>query len=240
MSPLPEDLGAHFESIYAGEAERYHALVMREDLHGRLPAALAEILPADCRVAVELGAGTGRVTKILARQASRVLAFDRSAHMLAVARRELAEEPHVTFSVAPNESVPVPDATADAVVEGWSFGHAVSARAEGWQERAESLLRESFRVLRPGGTLVLVETQGTGTREPRAPGPVLPLFYDWLVRDRGFSSCWIRTDYLFPTMEEAQRLVAFFFGSMVEHEVRPDGTVIVPECTGLWWTARPA
>jgi SAM-dependent methyltransferase len=148
-----------------------------------------------------MGAGTGRVTKIVASTAARVLAFDRSPHMLDRARELLAGEVtrNVTLAAAENDAVPLPDGCADIVIEGWSFGHTV-----------------------------------TGSRAPTPPGTVLPRFYAWLENDRGFTARWIRTDYVFESLDKARELVEFFFGSMVEHEIRPDGSVLVPECTGLW------
>ena len=55
--------------------------------------------PAGCRV-LEIGAGTGRATRFLARTAKRVVAFDLSLEMIAVARCRFAEQPHVSFLVA--------------------------------------------------------------------------------------------------------------------------------------------
>lgn len=55
--------------------------------------------PAGCRV-LEVGAGTGRATRFLARTAGRVVASDLSPEMIAVARRRLAAQPHVSFLVA--------------------------------------------------------------------------------------------------------------------------------------------
>ena len=50
--------------------------------------------PTGCRV-LELGAGTGRATALLARAAARVVAFDLSPEMIAVARRRLEGSPNV-------------------------------------------------------------------------------------------------------------------------------------------------
>ncbi len=55
--------------------------------------------PPCCRV-LELGAGTGRATAFLARAAGRVVAFDLSAEMIAVARRRLASAANVQLLVA--------------------------------------------------------------------------------------------------------------------------------------------
>jgi SAM-dependent methyltransferase len=49
---------------------------------------------------LELGAGTGRATAFLARSAARVVAFDLSLEMVAIARRKLAGQSHVTLFVA--------------------------------------------------------------------------------------------------------------------------------------------
>ncbi|HEV2856663.1 MAG TPA: class I SAM-dependent methyltransferase [Thermoanaerobaculia bacterium] len=57
--------------------------------------------PEGCRV-LELGAGTGRATEFLARSAARVVAFDLSPELAAVARRRFADSdaPRVSFFVA--------------------------------------------------------------------------------------------------------------------------------------------
>jgi ubiquinone/menaquinone biosynthesis C-methylase UbiE len=230
-----------FDSIYNAKAAEYHELVRREDADAHLPAALNEIADFTGKTVVELGAGTGRVTKIVASAAARVLAFDRSTHMLDRARQYLAGElaRNVSLAAAENDAVPLPAGYADIVIEGWSFGHAVTESEAGWQERADILLAETMRLLKQGGTAILIETLGTGARTPSPPGAVLPRFYAWLEQERGFSARWIRTDYLFESVDKARELVEFFFGSMGEHEGHPDGSVLVPECTGLWWRRKP-
>ncbi|HEX9944249.1 MAG TPA: class I SAM-dependent methyltransferase [Thermoanaerobaculia bacterium] len=55
--------------------------------------------PAGCRV-LELGAGTGRATESLARAAGRMVAFDLSPDLIAVARRRLAAAANVWLLVA--------------------------------------------------------------------------------------------------------------------------------------------
>jgi len=54
--------------------------------------------PAGCRV-LELGAGTGRATEFLARSAARVVAFDLSPELVAVARRRFEGNPRVSLFV---------------------------------------------------------------------------------------------------------------------------------------------
>ncbi|HVP17833.1 MAG TPA: class I SAM-dependent methyltransferase [Spirochaetia bacterium] len=235
-----EKTDPHFELIFGRHAEDYHELVSHEDWKGNLPGALVEAANFNGRTVVELGAGTGRLTLILARLGARVLAFDRSQHMLDQAAANAREGglTNVTFGLADNRAVPLPDGTAEVVIEGWSFGHTVSLAEGAWRIAAEALLAESMRLLKPDGTLVIVETLGTGTRMPEPPGSVLPVFYGFLERQLGFASRWVRTDYRFSSLTEARRLVELFFGRMVEYELLEGGEVIVPECTGVWHRTR--
>jgi SAM-dependent methyltransferase len=235
----------HFSRIYREHAEEYHALVMREDHESRLLPAILSAVDLRGRDVVELGAGTGRVTALVAPLAARVRAFDRSPAMLERAARYLADrsEPlppgRVSLARAANTAVPLPDACADAVVEGWSFGHSVVDAGGEWEAAARALLDESFRLLRPGGTLVVIETLGTGLARPAAPHPALARWYAWLEGPRGFSSAWVRTDYRFLSTDEADRLAGLFFGERFACEPGPGGTAILPECTGIWWGSRP-
>jgi SAM-dependent methyltransferase len=228
---------ARFDPIYNGKADQYYELVSREDVEGNLPAALWDIADFNGKTVVELGAGTGRVTRIVAARAGTVLAYDRSPHMLDRARAVLAAElgRNVSLALADNRAVPLPPETADIVVEGWSFGYTVNRSPDGWQTAAAELMAEVTRLLKPGGTAIVIETLGTGHRSPVTFGGGLGAFYHWLETERGFSHRWIRTDYLFETERKARELVEFFFGSMVDHDILPAGQVRVPECTGLWW-----
>ena len=51
---------SNLKSIYRSEAERYQALVGREDYEDHLLKAILEIGPLDGKDVLELGAGTGR------------------------------------------------------------------------------------------------------------------------------------------------------------------------------------
>jgi ubiquinone/menaquinone biosynthesis C-methylase UbiE len=227
----------HFDLIYARHAEDYHELVSHEDGEGNLPRALVEVASFSGATVVELGAGTGRVTMLVAPLCSKVLAFDRSQPMLDLAAANVKARGlhNVTLGRADSKAVPLPDGTADIVIEGWSFGHTVSLAEGGWRPAAEALLAECMRLLRPDGTLLIIETLGTGIRMPEAPGSILPVFYGFLERQLGFAARWVRTDYRFPSLAEARRLVELFFGSMVDYQLGDNGEVIIPECTGIWY-----
>ena len=240
--PTSEPKRPDFDLIYARHAAEYHELVAAEDWRGNLPKAIRRIVDPAGRTVVELGAGTGRVTALVAPGASRVLAFDRSRSMLDQAEAGLSRLgiSNVALGIADNRAVPLPDGSADIVIEGWSFGHTVSVARDAWRGAAEGLIRESERLLVPGGTLILIETLGTGFRMPTPPGDILPVFFGFLERQLGFTATWIRTDYRFSSLVEARRLVEFFFVTMTDYELGENASVIVPECTGIWWRKKLA
>jgi SAM-dependent methyltransferase len=92
---------------------------------------------------IDLGAGTGKLTRSLVALGHRVTAVEPLAEM----RAELEAALPDVHAVAGNaEAIPLPDASADVVA---------SAQAFHWFDHAKAL-PEIARVLRPGGRLALV------------------------------------------------------------------------------------
>ena len=228
----------HFQEIYTSKAAQYDAMVSTEDYLGNILPTIEGICPLEGIDVVEFGAGTGRLTRQLAPHVKSIRAYDAAAHMLEVARTnlEMTTTDNWTLEVAENHALPAPDNCADLAIEGWSFGHAVGWHGENWPEEVVKMLGEMARVLRPGGTGILIETLGTGSEAPRPPTPELAELYRWLETEQGFiNHTWIRTDYQFSTVPEAEELTRFFFGDELADRVVREQLLILPECTGFWW-----
>jgi ubiquinone/menaquinone biosynthesis C-methylase UbiE len=227
----------HFQEIYANHADQYEAMVAREDYEGNILKALQNIRPLQGTDVVEFGAGTGRLTLLLAPLVKSIAAFDGSQAMLDVAIGKLQKGGFSNWraEVADNRALPVADDSADIAVEGWSFGHFQGWYPDSWREEAGKALAEMQRILRPGGTAILLETMGTGRETPQPPHAGLADFYAWLEGEHGFSSTWIRTDYQFESLKEAVELAGFFFGEELAGTIAAKNWVILPECTGVWW-----
>ena len=220
---------------YDTEAGRYEALVAHEDHPGNIPRAIDEILRADGLDVLDLGAGTGRLTLMLAPRAKSIWAFDASAHMLGVTRDKLKKTGSSNWRIAAadHRNLPLLDHCADLVVSGWSVSYlSVWSREDGWLE-LDAWLAEMNRVLRPAGTIILFESLGTGNESP-IHLEHLETTYRWLEAV-GFQSKWIRTDYRFGSVEEAVDLAGFFFGEEMRRRLREKRSPILPECTGVWW-----
>ena len=227
----------HFREIYRRQADMYERLVAREDQHGNLFEALIDIVPLQGLDVVEFGAGTGRLTRLLSLMARRVSAFDIEPAMLAEASLMLPTTGMSNWSLAigDNSRMPVASNCADLVIEGWSFAHVMEWHPRQWRGRVDAMLAEMRRILKPGGMALLIETLGTGRRRPQAPTPELARLYHYWESSCGFNMRWIRTDFQFASRSEADELTRFFFGDAMADECLSPSSVILPECTGIWW-----
>lgn len=119
----------------AGEYDRYRVGVPDEVVDRLLPGGVAAVL--------DLGAGTGAMTRRLVGRATRVYAVDPDPRMLSV----LAETcPTADVREGTAERIPLPDGSVDAVVV---------ASAWHWMD-PETAIPEIGRVLRSSGKLVIV------------------------------------------------------------------------------------
>jgi SAM-dependent methyltransferase len=135
LSHLPAEQKAERAGSFGAVAslyERYRP--------GPPPAAVDWIIPTRVGRAIDLGAGTGALTRLLVDRADDVVAVEPDDRMRAV----LADEvPGITVVQGRGESMPLPDDYADAVVASSSWH---------WVDPVPAL-HEVGRVLRPGGIL---------------------------------------------------------------------------------------
>lgn len=223
------------KTVYAHHGNEYEALIAREDYQGNLRAALQNITSLENRIVVDTGAGTGRLAGMLAPLASRVYAFDIAPDMLRVCRQKLLARGLSNWQVgiADHRQLPVDNHSTDLVVSGWSVSYLAVWNPESWREELGKWLAEMKRVLKRDSLIILFESLGTGNESPIKLDH-LKNFYPWLD-EAGFQKKWIRTDYQFESLEEAEYLSRFFFGDELGDRVKQNNWVILPECTGVWW-----
>jgi len=149
MTSLPDSderrYGRVFDEI-AAEYDRYR------------PAYPDQLIDQACRVAaigngdpvLEIGCGSGQLTRSLAGRGLRVTALEPGTNLISLARHNLAGYAEVEFVTAQFEDAPLPRERFRAVFAASAF-HWVDPEAS-WQRAAD--------VLVPGGTLALVQYFG--------------------------------------------------------------------------------
>jgi SAM-dependent methyltransferase len=106
-------------------------------------SAVEWMLPPNARTVVDLGAGTGALTRLLTERVDHVIAVEPDARM----REVLTEQvPQARAVEGRGDSMPLPDHCADAVLASSSWH---------WMDVVPTL-HELARVLVPGGTLAAV------------------------------------------------------------------------------------
>jgi len=160
MMGLGKLLHSHREHAAAGDTidhpqafELFATIVFlgrRREVYTRL-ATLSGIRPG--YDVLDVGCGTGYLTRILAPVAGpngHVTGVDPSPAMIEHARRR--SPANCTYLVGEGQALDLPDASFDLVISSLAVHH-IPAEARG------DAIREMFRVLRPGGRLLIAESR---------------------------------------------------------------------------------
>ncbi|MEH0417219.1 class I SAM-dependent methyltransferase [Streptomyces sp. B21-083] len=137
---------------YNQEAERYDASRGGEPRAAAAAEAVLSLVPEEARSLLDVGCGTGIVTRRLAagRAGIRVAGVDLTD---AMARRAAARLPGAVV-LADSRQLPFNDSTLDAVTSVWLLHLA------GRDENVRTIVGECARVLRPGGFYVTTVDKG--------------------------------------------------------------------------------
>ena len=136
----PESIQSDFDRLALLPEEswnhnaHYHAYLMGQ-------------VPGRCREVLEIGCGTGKFSRLLARRAERVLAVDLSPQMIRLARERSKRHPNIEFVRGDVMTYPLPDDHFDCIATLTTIHHLP----------AEAVLRKIRKALKPGGVFVCLD-----------------------------------------------------------------------------------
>ncbi len=131
-------------------AGRWHEIRALHVPEKDVEATLLDLVPARCDALLDIGTGTGRMLELFAERTENALGVDMSREMLAVARANLERDGlrHCRVRQADMYQLPLQAA---------SFDVAIIHQVLHYAELPADVLAEAARVLRPGGSLIVVD-----------------------------------------------------------------------------------
>lgn len=142
-------------NLIAGRLGKNHCPGRSWEAIGHLALRLAPAIDI-----ADLGAGEGLISQLLARRARQVWCVDSSPKMVEVGTA-LAEKnglANLAYKLGDIEQVPLPDASVDLAILSQALHHA---------QHPETAVAEAFRILRPGGQLLILDLKEHGFEKAR-------------------------------------------------------------------------
>jgi ubiquinone/menaquinone biosynthesis C-methylase UbiE len=163
------------------------------------PAFMAMLPDVSGREGLDVGCGEGHNTRLLAGRGAKMTAFDISQIFVNHARQSETEEPlGINYLLASGVELPFRD-------ESFDFVTAIMSLMD--MPDHEDALRETYRVLKPGGFLQFSITHPCF----QTPG------WEWLLDESGKRAAMVCKDYFDPPEEEIEEWI---FGAAAQQGLR--------------------
>jgi len=161
----------HFQKF-----DRSEASVQEEYVDaGYYRKKILELLPENPGVVADLGCGDGELAALVVDRAARLICVDQSSHMLDLATAHVRAG-NAEFRIGAVDHLPLRDQEVDTVILSMVLHHMADPEAG---------IAEAFRVLKPAGTLILVELKRHDMEQMRSLFADFYLGFD-LARIRSF------------------------------------------------------
>jgi len=205
----------HVEDVWQADYLRgsplYDSLARAEDQGDRLLEGLVRHTTGRGKRLLEVGCGTGRYTKPLAKLADEVIALDIYPGQVEAARTRCRDVTNIRFAVGDGAALPLADESVDMTFEAYAFG-AMTTR-----EMQDAAFGEMLRVVRPGSDVWITAPIGgdllgfgdaASEASQRADVSKMTRRYGLTLVDE------VATETRFSGMEEARSVLAHFFGDV--------------------------
>ena len=170
------------------------------DRPGRVIAALDEALPLSGQV-LDIGAGDGFTAR-------RLQTADRKMVAVEPARKMISSDDALSWTRGDAEHLPFATASFDAAYATWAYFF-----SRDWSP--EPGIAELHRVVKPGGSLLVVDNLGDDEFCALASAEITADPAYWARQ--GFRCRTIETTFAFESMADARSLLGFYFGANSEY-----------------------
>ncbi|HEU0051295.1 MAG TPA: class I SAM-dependent methyltransferase [Patescibacteria group bacterium] len=197
---------SEFSTVYHQESSIYDRFSQAEDAPGRILQNLLPLLPRDSLL--DLGCGTGKYMALLAPSISSLIGVDASAEQLQIAQQKT---PGLRYIQADAAHIPLLNQSMSAILACWVLGTVLD------ESHREAILKESERILRPGGQMFLVENDIGGAFEQvrgRDPDPFerTRRYNSWLLAHGFVMEKRFETFFKFINKKEAKMIFQTIWG----------------------------
>lgn len=217
--------------IYDKYSSEYDELISHEDYKKNLFNFLAKEF-INIETVLEIGVGTGRVTELYIDNVKKATCTDFAQHMIDKAKINLNQYLHkIDFLHLDTRSIEKLDLNVDCIIEGWAIGHSAIDEYNRLEDFASKLFHSFNNLLNGNGKIILIETMGTNVSQPTIPVKELEDFYSLIETKYNLKRHILQTDYKFESIDEAKRIMGFFFGNEITKTITSN---IIPEFTGVW------
>jgi ArsR family transcriptional regulator len=142
-------------NLIAGKLGKHHCPGRSWEAIGHLALRLTPAITI-----ADLGAGEGLISQLLARRAERVWCIDNSPRMVEVGTGLASKNglANLTYKLGDIEEVPLPAASVDLAILSQALHHAL---------HPQKAVDEAFRILRPGGRLLVLDLKAHAFEKAR-------------------------------------------------------------------------
>jgi ubiquinone/menaquinone biosynthesis C-methylase UbiE len=215
-------MNEQWQESYEKEVEIYDTFSKHEDAKGKLLKSLLKRTSFANKTVLEVGCGSGKYTKLISPRCSKYYALDKSKPLVDIAKQKCKKLKNIKFFNCSAEKIPLEDNSVDIVFASWVLTAMTSDKMR------EKSITEILRVLKGGGEIWLFENhwegefiklRGLETRKIEKAG-VYPLMHKY-----GFELIeLIDTNFSFPSLNEARRILGFMFGDKAQKYLKKNPT----------------
>lgn len=169
------------------------------DREGKVIDYLNERLPNG--FVLDVGAGNGFTAEKLQTDHRQIVAMEPDEKMVDLSKP-------LIWSKGVAQQIPFHENTFDAMYSTWAFFF------DGIPDLNEGL-KEVERVVKPGGKIFIVDNYGEDEFCSYSPRQISNNYSDWVKR--GFDYEVIHTHFIFDSVDEARKLLSFYFGEKMNN-----------------------